>query len=89
MKTLRRMACGLSLAVGWTVIFTAPISAEVVVNNLFSPFTTIRVAPAYRVYTPSPARWIHDPTHHQRCYRRWLPYFGEWHWHCVRMHGVD
>lgn len=86
MKKFRAMIYGLSLAFVGAVIFTAPTSAEVVVNNFLSPFTTIQVAP-YRFYHPS-TEWINDPNYHQRCYRRWLPYYGEWHWHCVRMYGV-
>ena len=86
MKTFHGALCGLVFAL--TFLLTVPASAEVVINNVFSPFSVIRVRPAYGIYTPPPILWINDPTRHQRCYRRWLPYFGEWHWHCVRMHGV-
>ncbi len=63
---------------------TTSSSAEVVVNNILSPFTTIQVGPGQRHYG-SRSWWVHDPYHHQRCYRRWDPYYGEWQWHCVRM----
>jgi hypothetical protein len=61
-----------------------PASAEVLVNNVLSPFTAIQVGPGYRTYQPS-SWWVHDPRQHQRCYRRWDAYYGHWHMHCVRM----
>jgi len=65
----------------------APASADVVVNNILSPFTVIQVGPGHRAYGyRPPAWWINDPRHHQRCYRRWDGYYGEWRFHCVRMH---
>jgi hypothetical protein len=65
---------------------SAPASADVIVNNIFSPFSsTTVIVPGYRSYGHS-TYWINNPYHHQRCYRRWDPYFGEWQWNCVRMH---
>ena len=82
--------CLLSFALALTFAWSAPTSAEVIVNNIFSPFTTIQVVPPYRAYRGyygyGDTWWIHNPNHHQRCYRRWHPYYGEWHTHCVRMH---
>src|SRR5438477_3237426 len=59
-----------------------PASAQVIVNNVFSPFTTIQVAPGYRTYGSQ--YW--SPDQHARCYYRWDPYYGEWRTHCTRMH---
>jgi hypothetical protein len=74
------------LYVAASLIFaqSIPTSAQVIVNNVFSPFTTIQVEPGYRAYG-APTWWLHNPRHHQRCYRRWDSYFGEWRGHCVRM----
>jgi hypothetical protein len=77
----------LSLAAALLGVQTMPASADVVVNNIFSPFTSIQVGPGPRTYGyGSSTWWVHNPHHHQRCYRRWDPYFGEWQWRCVRMH---
>lgn len=75
----------LSVAMTLNISQSTPSSAEVIINNVLSPFTSIQVGPGRRAYG-APAWWIHDPYHHQRCYRRWDPYYGEWQWHCVRMH---
>ena len=74
----------LSLAIASTGTASKPASAQVIINNFFSPFTTIQVGPGYRAYG-APTWWLHDPRHHQRCYRRWDPYFGEWQERCTRM----
>lgn len=74
----------LSLTVASVGIQSKPASAQVIINNVFSPFTAIQVGPGYRSYGP-PAYWLHNPRHHSRCYRRWDPYYAEWHENCVRM----
>jgi hypothetical protein len=107
----------LSLAAALLGEQITPVSAQVVVNNVFSPLSNIQVSPGVRshgrYYQVSPGArshghyyqvrpvvrshahyyghssstsWINDPHHHQRCYRRWDPYHGEWQWHCARMH---
>ena len=59
-----------------------PASAQVIINNVLSPFTTIQVAPGYRTY--GTRYW--SPEYNSRCYYRWDPYYGEWRTHCERMY---
>lgn len=74
----------LCVALAMTFAQSKMTRADVVINNVLSPFVTIEVGPGHRVYGPSPY-WLNNPRHHQRCYRRWDSYFGEWHVRCVRM----
>jgi hypothetical protein len=74
----------LSVAAALFVAQGKPALADVIINNVLSPFTSITVVPGHRVHRPHTV-WVHNPRHHQRCYRRWDPYFGEWNMHCVRM----
>lgn len=83
-KTFGTIAA-VSLASAMLFAQSKPTFADVVVNNILSPFTVIQVGPGHRVYGPS-AGWLNNPRHHQRCYRRWDPYFAEWQERCVRMH---
>jgi hypothetical protein len=76
----------LALAAAISIIQIKPASADVVINNVLSPFTSIQVGPGYRAYGRPDWWWVNNPYHHQRCYRRWDPYFAEWQEHCVRMH---
>ncbi len=102
MRKISGAVAMLSLATVLIGVQTTPVSAQVVVNNVFSPFTSIQVGPGVRSYGHgyyrhgydghgyyghgSSTSWINDPRHHQRCYRRWDPYFGKWQSNCVRMH---
>jgi hypothetical protein len=63
---------------------STPTLADVVVNNILSPFTTIQVGPGHRIYRP-PTLWVNNPRHHQRCYRQWDRHTGGWSMYCVRM----
>jgi hypothetical protein len=75
----------MSVAMTLNFASSTPSFAEVIINNVLSPFTTIEVGPGPRAYGPR-AWWVNDSRHHQRCYRRWNPYYGSWHMHCVRMY---
>ena len=72
----------LSLAIALIGAPSKPASAQVIINNVLSPFTTIQVAPGYRTYGTQ--YWSSDQI--ARCYYRWDPYYGEWRTHCARMH---
>src|SRR5471032_2290396 len=71
----------LSLAIASIGALSKPASAQVIINNFLSPFTTIQVAPGYRSYGTQ--YW--SPDYNARCYYRWDPYYGEWRTHCARM----
>jgi hypothetical protein len=86
-EQMNKITGALSVLSVAAVLFVAPgkpASADVIINNVLSPFTSITVVPGHRVHRPHTV-WVHNPRHHQRCYRRWDPYFGEWNMHCVRM----
>ena len=72
----------LSLTIASIGTLSKPASAQVIINNFLSPFTTIQVAPGYRTYGTQ--YW--SPEHNARCYYRWDAYYGEWRTHCARMH---
>ena len=84
MRKISGIAAGLGLAMALTGIQVTSAAAQVIVNNVLSPFTSIQVGPGYRAYGPS-SGWLNDERSHQRCYRRWDAYYGHWHMHCVRM----
>jgi hypothetical protein len=80
-KTLSAIAVlGLALLMG----SSTSSRAEVIINNVFSPFTTIEVVPSHRSYGYRASIW--SPYHHARCYRRWDAYYGEWRMSCARMY---
>jgi hypothetical protein len=78
----------LCMAIAMMFAQSAPASADVVVNNVLSPFTMIQVGPGHRVYRPQTS-WAHNPRHHQhhhqRCYREWDRHTGGWSINCVRI----
>lgn len=74
----------LFMAIALIFAQSTPTFADVIVNNVLSPFTTIYVEPGYRVARP-PTWWLHDPNYNARCYNRWDSYYGEWRNFCVRM----
>jgi hypothetical protein len=75
-------AGALSMAAACFSTASAPAAADVVVNNILSPFVTIQVIPGHRA---RPARWsLHDPRYRARCNYRWHPYWGEWRVYCHR-----
>lgn len=83
MKKLMGAAHAAGLA--FAILFAAGSArAEVIVNNIFSPFTTVQIVPGHR-YAGPPPLWIHNPRYHQRCFRHWSAYFGTWHHRCERM----
>ena len=60
--------------------------AEVIVNNFFSPFTTIEVAPGYYGHRRhADGYYLHNPNYNSRCHYRWHAYYGEWRVNCYRM----
>ncbi len=81
MKKIFGAIAVLGLAIASTGTQSQPASAQVIINNVLSPFTTLQVAPGYRVY--GSGYW--SPEQHARCHYRWDPYYGEWRTHCARM----
>jgi hypothetical protein len=75
-----------ALGIANALIFaqSTPSLADVTINNVLSPFTTIQVGPGYGV-NGTPTWWLHNPHHNARCQYRWHPYYGEWRMSCVRM----
>ena len=68
-----------------------PASADVVVNNILSPFSVTVVGPGHRVYSHG-SPWHHHHHHNEytRCNMRWDPYWGEWRRHCnTRSYGEN
>jgi hypothetical protein len=70
---------------------SAPASADVVVNNVLSPFTTIEVGPRRRGYGPWGYGYGYgygpswgEPYNNARCYTHWDPWYGERRVRCVR-----
>jgi len=85
LKTLRTI--GAVATFGLALLFAgAPAKADVIINNVFSPFTTIEIVPGHHGYGSGYRAWINSPNHHARCYRRWHPYYQEWSFECRRMY---
>jgi len=83
MKTLK--AVGAVAALSLPLLFAgAPAKAEIIINNIFSPFSTVEIVQP-RHYGSGYRAWIYSPNHHARCYRRWHAYYQEWSFECRRM----
>jgi hypothetical protein len=84
-------AAAVATAAAWFAAQSAPASADIVVNNILSPFVTIQVIQPPR--RARPARYhtwsLHDPHYRAHCDYRWDPYWAEWRVHCHRrpLHG--
>ena len=74
----------LSIAIALIFAQSTPTFADVVINNVLSPFTIIQIGPGHRVAGP-PTLWVHNPRYHQRCYRQWDRHSSGWSIYCVRM----
>jgi hypothetical protein len=78
-------------AVAWFSAQSSSASADIVVNNILSPFVTIQVVqPPRRAHSARYHKWsLHDPRYRAQCDYHWDPYGGEWRVHCHRrpLHG--
>ncbi|HXF88713.1 MAG TPA: hypothetical protein VNK48_10200 [Xanthobacteraceae bacterium] len=84
-------AAALVTATACFSVQSSSASADIVVNNILSPFVTIQVIqPPRRVRPARFHTWsLHDPHYRAHCDYRWDPYWGEWRVHCHRrpLHG--
>lgn len=83
MMKMLAAASAVSLTVALPCLQSKPAVADVVVNNILSPFSVTQIGPGHRVYSSGwPWYHHHSPNVYTRCHTRWDPYFSEWRRHC-------